>query len=162
MEQQNKWEKLFEEFMDLTEFSLIKHRNPEHVVEYEAPDGDPICAVDYCGYWSIYDRQGANLGNINEDRFDNAGQILDRMEIYINDYIYRDLEEELDAYQVDLENHELPWNADMWLALRDDKDFYEKNKDYFDEHKWEFDILDMIANHFDEIDLENVYHEEEN
>lgn len=157
----NKWEKLFEEFMDLTEFSLIKHRNPEHVVEYETPDGDPICAIDYCGYWSIYDRQGANLGDINEERFDNAGQILDRMDIYINDYIYRDLEEELDAYQVDLENHELPWNADMWLALRDDKDFYEKNKDYFDGHKWEFDILDMIVNHFDEIDLENVYYEEE-
>ena len=125
MKQQNKWEKLFEEFMDLTEFSLIKHRNPE------------------------------------EEGFDNARQIFDRMDIYINAYIYRDLEEELDAYQVDLENHELPWNADMWLALRDDKDFYEKNKDYFDEHKWEFDMLDMIANHFDEIDLENVYYEEE-
>ena len=140
---QNKWEKLFEEFMDLTEFSLIKHRNPEHVVEYETPDGDPICAVDYCGDWSIYDRQGANLGDINEERFDNARQIFDRMDIYINDYIYRDLEEELDVCQVDLENHELPWNADMWLALRDDKIFYEKNKDYFDEHKWDFDILDI-------------------
>lgn len=160
MKQQNKWEKLFEEFMDLTEFSLIKHKNSKLLLRYEDLDGNPI-AESHEGVWSIYDRQGANLGNINEDRFDNAGQILDRMDIYINDYIYRDLEEEFDAYRVDLENHEIPWNTDMWLALRDDKDFYEKNKDYFDEHKWEFDILDMIANHFDEIDLENVYHEEE-
>lgn len=161
MKQQNKWERLFEEWLDLSEFSLIKHKNPEHIVEYETDDGNPDCAVEYYGVWSIYDRQGANLGDINEERFDNAGQILDRMDIYINDYIYRALEEELDACQVDLANHELPWNADMWLALRDDKDFYEKNKDYFDGHKWEFDILDMIANHFDDIDLENVYYEEE-
>lgn len=160
MKNQNKWEELFEQWLDLTEFTLVKHKDHELILHYKDWDGNPVEEV-YEGTWSIYDRQGANLGNINEDRFDNAGQIFDRMDIYINDYIYRALEEELDAYQVDLENHELPWNADMWLALRDDKDFYEKNKDYFDEHKWEFDILDMIANHFDEIDLENIYHEEE-
>lgn len=161
MKQQNKWEILFQEWLDLTEFSLIKHRNPEHIVEYETPDGEPDCAIDYCGTWSIYDRQGANLGNINEDRFDNAGQILDRMDIYINDYIYRDLEEEFIAYEVDLENNELPWSADTWLALANNKEFYEKNKDYFDDHQWEFNALDMIANHFDEINLENIYFEEE-
>ena len=161
MKQQNKWERIFEEWLDLTEFSLIKHKNPEHIVEYETQNGEPDCAIDYCGTWSIYDRQGANLGNINEDRFDNAGQILDRMEIYINDYIYRDLEEELDAYEVDLGDKELPWGAETWLELRNDKEFFAKNNHYFDDHQFEFYVLDMIANHFDEIDLENVFYEEE-
>lgn len=160
MKQQNKYEKLFTEWLDLTEFSLIKHKNPKLILRYEDLDGNPIVEA-HEGIWSIYDRQGANLGNINEDRFDNAGQIIDRMDIYINDYLYRDLEEELDAYQIDLEGRELPWSADTWLALRDDKEFCEKNKDYFDGHNWEFDVLDMIANHFDVINLENVYYEEE-
>lgn len=160
MKQQNKWEILFQEWLDLTEFRLIKHKNPELILHYEDWDGNPVEEV-HEGVWSIYDRQGANLGDINEDRFDNAGQILDRMEIYMNDYICRDLEEELDAYEVDLNGRDLPWGADEWLALRDDKEFYKKNKDYFDEHSWDFNVLDMIANHFDEIDLENIYFEEE-
>ena len=62
MKQQNKWEQLFEEFMDLTEFSLIKHKNPKLVLSYEDPDGNPIEEV-HEGVWSIYDRQGANLGD---------------------------------------------------------------------------------------------------
>ena len=160
MKQQNKWERIFEEWLDLTEFSLIKHKNPELILHYEDWDGNPVEEV-HEGIWSIYDRQGANLGDIDEDRFNNAGQILDRMEIYINDYIYRDLEEELDAYEVDLGNKELPWSAETWLELRDDKEFFAKNNHYFDDHRWDFDVLDMIANHFDEIDLENIYFEEE-
>lgn len=160
MKQQNKWEILFQEWLDLTEFSLVKHNIPTLVLNGRDVDGNLI-GETHEGIWSIYDRQGANLGNINEDRFDNAGQIIDRMDIYINDYIYRDLEEELDAYQVDLEDNELPWGANEWLALTNNKEFYEKNKDYFDNHQWEFNVLDMIANHFDEINLENIYYEEE-
>lgn len=160
MKQQNKYEILFQEWLDLTEFSLVKHKNPELVLHYRDLDNNPVEEI-HEGTWSVYDRQGANLGNINEDRFDNAGQIIDRMDIYINDYIYRDLEEELDAYEVDLEDNELPWGANEWLALANNKEFYEKNKDYFDNHQWEFNVLDMMANHFDEIDLENVYYEEE-
>lgn len=43
----NKYEKLFDSFLDLTEFSLIKHR-----------DG-----------FGLEDRQGANLGDIEDDRY---------------------------------------------------------------------------------------------
>lgn len=159
MKNQNKWEALFESWLSLTEFSLIKHRNPELVLHYQDYDDNPVEEV-HEGVWSIYDEQGANLGGINQDRFDNAGQILDRMEVYIIDYILDDLEEELDVYVVDMGNREVPWSADQWLALRDDVEFYNKNKEYFEEHSYEFDLLDMIANHFEEIDLENVYYEE--
>lgn len=143
MKNQNKWEELFEEFLDLIEFKLLKKTN-----------------YDW-GMWSLVDLQGANLGNIEEDEFVNATGIIDRLDIYINDYFFDDLEQELDAYKVDLEEREVPWNADEWLALKDDTDFYNKNKGYFDSHAFEFNVLDMIVHHTQDIDLENVYYERE-
>lgn len=139
MKKQNKWEELFEQYMDLTEFTLIKYS-----------DG-----------WGICDRQGANLGDIESDRFENAADIFDRMDVYINDYFFKDLEDELEAYEVDMEGRDVPWSAYEWLGLRNDIEFYNENKKYFDDHGWAFDILDMIVNHEDEIDLVNVYYESE-
>lgn len=139
MKKQNKWEELFEQYMDLTEFTLIKYS-----------DG-----------WGIYDNQGANWGDIESDRFENASDIFDRMDAYIEDYFFEDLQNELEAYEVDMEGRKLPWSAYEWLWLRNDVEFYNKNKKYFDDHGFDFDVLDMIANHADEIDLANVYYEEE-
>lgn len=155
----NKYTKLFAEFLDLTEFTLVKHKNPVLILKYKDLDGNDV-VEEHNGVWSLYDRQGADLGNIEQDRFDNARQILDRLDIYINDYLYEALENELDAYEVDLDGRELPWGAETWLALRNDNVFYEKNKRYFEEHKWDFDVLDMIAYHADEIDLNECYYEE--
>ena len=150
MKQQNKWEKLFEEWLDLTEFSLIKHKNPKLILSYKDLDGNPVEEI-HEGIWSICDRQGANLGNIEEDRFDNARQILERMDIYINDYIFDDLascwEEENDEDYP----YGYPWSAEEWLKLRD----------RMPNNQYEMDLCDMIANHFDEINLENIYYEEE-
>ena len=147
MKKQNIWEELFEQFLDLTEFMLIKYKTTDE--EYNP------------WRWGVYDGQGANLGDIQSDRFKDATDIFDRMEIYINDYFFEDLEEELYAYNVDLEGRDIPWNVDQWLGLRNDLEFYNKNKKYFDEHSWEFRVLDMIANHANEINLENVYYESE-
>ena len=138
MKNQNKWEKLFEEFLECVEFTLMKHT-----------DG-----------WGVHDGQYANLGDIQSDRFENAADIFERMDIYINDYFFNDLEEELEVYNVDLEGREVPWSADEWLELRGDMEFYKKNKKYFEEHSFEFDVLDMMVNHENEINLENIYYEE--
>ena len=62
----NTYEKLFDEFLDLTEFRLLKHKD---------------------GTFSLEDQQCANLGDIEDDRFTSASEILDRMDIYIQDYI---------------------------------------------------------------------------
>lgn len=139
MSNKNKYEELFEQYMDLVEFTLVKHK-----------DG-----------WGIYDRQGANLGDIEGDRFKNAADIFDRMGVYINDYFFEDLENELGVYEIDMEGRETPWNATQWLELRSDIEFYNEHKKYFDNHTFEFDVLDMIANHTDDINLENVYYEED-
>lgn len=147
---QNKWEQLFEQWLDLTEFSLIKHKNPKLVLQYRDYDGNPVEEV-HEGIWSICDRQGANLGDINQDRFDDAGQILDRMEVYIIDYIFDDLENCWDEENDEDYPYGYPQSTEEWLKLRD----------RMPNNQFEMDLCDMIANHFDEINLENVYYEEE-
>lgn len=138
MKKQNKWEKLFDKFLDLTEFKLIKHQNKynQHTDEY--------------GHWSLIDLQGANLGNIQGDRFESAQEILERMTIYINDYIITDIEECLDEKNLYPENGYANW-----------QDMLNNAKDLLSENKFEFDLLDMICNHFEEINLNNCTYEED-
>lgn len=125
MKKQNKWEKLFDEFLDLTEFTLIKHQND----------------------WSLIDNQGGNLGNIEGDRFTSAMQILDRMDSYIEDYITEPLEQELFNKGIETEETD---------SLKEVLFFRDKLPD----NQWDFDVLDMICNHFEEIKLENCSYEE--
>ena len=57
MSEQNTWEILFDQFLNTIEFRLVKY-----------PDG-----------WGLVDKQGANLGEIESDRFDGAAMILDQI-----------------------------------------------------------------------------------
>lgn len=148
--EQNKWEQLFEQWLDLTEFSLIKHKNPKLVLQYRDCDGNPVEEI-HEGIWSIYDRQGANLGDINQDRFDDAGQILDRMDTYIHDYIFEDLANCWEEENGEDYPYGYPWSAEEWLKLRD----------RMPNNQFEMDLCDMFTNYFNEINLDYVYHEEE-
>ena len=139
MNPQNKWEKLFDEFLDLTEFELIKHKPNDY--EY-----DPA-------RWSLKDKQGANLGDIEYDRFVNAEGILDRMEIYIDDYIIEPIEEAFYSANINC--------ADFDACGAYYEDLLYHRHELSDEYSWDFDVLDMICNHFKEIDLENCTYEEE-
>ena len=136
MKQQNKWEKLFDEFLDLTEFTLIKHQNNYN--KY----------TDEYGRWSLIDNQGGNIGNIEGDRFQNVEQIFNRMDRYIEDYICEPLEEELNNIGI---------NTEEFYALEDF--LLVRNK--LPNNQWDFDLLDMICNHFEEINLENCIYKEE-
>ena len=128
MKQQNKWEKLFDEFLDLTEFTLVKHQND----------------------WSLIDNQGANLGNIQSDRFNNADKILERMTVYIHDYIIEDIEDLAEENNIDISDWD-GWGWDYLLSYRDK---------FPQDCQYEFDLLDMICYHFEEINLENCTYEE--
>ena len=117
---QNTYERLFDEFLDLTEFRLLKHKD---------------------GTFSLEDRQCANLGDIEDDRFTSASEILDRMDIYIQDYIVEALSDILDETGISLEE-------DTWEGLLE-------CRDKVPEADWDFDVLDMIVNHSDKVDLNN-------
>lgn len=63
---------LFKDLLDLYEFDL---------------------ALDEKNYWRVIDRQGGNLGGIEQEQFNTIADIVDRMDAYHNDYILRSLEE---------------------------------------------------------------------
>ena len=108
---QNTYEKLFNEFLEHTEFRLLKHKD---------------------GTFSLADRQCANLGDIEDDRFASASEILDRMDIYIQDYLIRDIEDALDEKSIEID---CDWKE------------YGKYRDLIPDYRFDFDLLDMIVNH---------------
>lgn len=134
MKLQNKWEKTFDEFLELIEFALVKHKS-------ELEDED--------GIWSLIDLQGANLGDIESDRFEDAMGIVDRLEIYVNDYFIEDIENLLAEKGV-----AVTWGGDY-------QEYIDNAKDLLPDASWDFVVLDMICNHIDKINLENCTYEEE-
>lgn len=116
---------LFVNFLYSTEFALNK---------------------DEDGYYLV-DLQGANLGNINKDRFQSAEEIFDRMEVYIEDYFVDDLEDWAEYYKI-----ELPGSYEEMLHFIDDNDEYPLT----DNEKYSYEVLDMVVNHYDDIDLEKA------
>lgn len=116
---QNTYEKLFDEFLNITEFQLLKHKD---------------------GTFSIEDQQCANLGNIEDDRFTSASEILDRMDIYIQDYLITDIEDALDEKSIEID---CDWEE------------YGQYRKELPDYKFDFDLLDMIINHSDKVDLNN-------
>lgn len=115
----NTYEKLFDEFLSITEFRLLKHKD---------------------GTFSLEDQQCANLGDIEDDRFASASEILDRMDIYIQDYLIEDIEDALDEESI---------------AIDCDWKEYGKYRDLIPDYRFDFDLLDMIVNHSNEVDLNN-------
>ena len=116
---------LFVNFLYSTEFALDK---------------------DEDGYYLV-DLQGANLGNINKDRFQSAEEIFDRMEVYIEDYFVDDLEDWAEYYKI-----ELPGSYEEMLHFIDDNSEYPLT----DNEKYSYEVLDMVVNHYDDIDLEKA------
>lgn len=127
----NKHEKLFDEFLDLTEFTLIKHNNG----------------------WGLKDKQEGNLGDIENDRFENATQLLDRMDIYIQDYIAKPLQECLNEMD---ETKEGEYSDDFEELVNTCANHYPPL------NAWDVEVLDTVVYHSEEIDLNNCCYEELN
>lgn len=115
----NTYEKLFDEFLNITEFRLLKHKD---------------------GTFSLEDQQCVNLGDIEDDRFETASEVLDRMDVYIQDYLVADIEDALDEKSIEID---CDWKE------------YGKYRDLIPDYKFDFDLLDMIINHSNEVDLNN-------
>ena len=123
----NKYEELFDDFLSTTDFKLVKYS-----------DG-----------FGLEDLQYANLGNIEEDRFWTAADIIDRMDVYVQDYYLNDICELLHG-----KNIEVTWPFTC-------EDYLENAKDLLPEYPWDFEILDMICYHANEINLENCDYAED-
>ena len=100
------------------------------------------------GYFHLRDYTGANLANIESEEFDNAQWLFERLDNYIYDYIVHSLEECLEekGYNIDYGNYQDLINYCQYKLP---------------DNKWDLDVLDMICNHFKDIDLNNCTYEEE-
>ena len=127
MSEQNTWEILFDQFLNTIEFRLVKY-----------PDG-----------WGLVDKQGANLGEIESDRFDGAAMILDRLGIYIEDYFVDDIRETMSKGP-----------SEDWPQLLQEVRAVMTPKE-LEYHRYDLDVLEMICGHPHEIDLENCCYTEE-
>ena len=104
----NKWEGLFIDFLNMTEFILEKRVDEE----------DNDC-------YGLVDLQKVNLGDIESDFFYSAGDILDRMWIYEKDYVVRDLEDCAKDINIDLK-------YDFWEDLLKYRNLMPDNQVDFD------------------------------
>lgn len=122
----NKWEELFVKFLDLTDFSLQKRVDSDDVVCYSIKDG-----------------QCANIGGIEQDSFYSAADVLDRMEIYEQDYIIDDLEE-------CLRENDFSCEYGDWADLLQYRSFLPHNQ-------FDFDLVEMMCYHSHDININHVY-----
>ena len=135
------WNKLFLEFLEFVGFGVVKCDETNRKAKSSWGDESE-------GDWALRDLQGANLGDIEASRFNNADALTDRMEIYIVDYFLEPLEEH------DYEGAENNYSCEDWV------NWYNTigKEKYGDElSDWNFDILDMLANHCKDVDLNKVY-----
>ena len=104
------YNELFGEFLELIEFGLVKYQD---------------------GY-GLIDGQGANLGNIEEDRFNTAREIVDRCDAYVGDYLLSD---------------------EDWGTYDSLEDLIKSSPN----HPM-IEMVDLLVNHIDEVDLDAVPH----
>lgn len=90
------------------------------------------------GKYRVKDRQGGNLGDIESDRYDDVNDLIDRFDVYWNDYIYEDLNEEFGHYGLGDVNKEV---------YKDDLNDTESWCKWFDEHKNDEKCKEFIKNH---------------
>lgn len=123
----NKWEIRFKDLLYLLEFELNKYED---------------------GY-GLIDGQGANLGDIEEDRFLDAAQIIDRLDEYIDNCLIEDLLEALKGVGINVKEMKItPWATNLLPICRNNLS---------EEWEPEIETLDMICNHIMEVNIDNVY-----
>lgn len=144
-EKQNKWEHLFEELLSVVDFKLVRYGR---------------------GYYGLSDNQGANLGGIEQCVFKTAEQIIDRLDAYIHDSIINDLDEELDTYHIQCPLNDVLLKGDSRLEYTDCDYFRillewlqensEEGKEFVENHRYDYDCLELITKYFEEVDLQNI------
>lgn len=91
--------------------------------------------------FGLKDHTGANLGDIESERFDNTEWLFERLERYEDDYFVSSICECLD--KIGISYNEYPWENLL------------QYRDLLPDSSWDFNLLDMICNHAKEINLEN-------
>lgn len=116
---------MFEQLMDLYEFDIYKVTNDEKKEVLK-----------------VYDRQGGNLGGIEQEEFNDYMEILDRMEAYHIDYIVEPLVESL--WQYDFMEDCATWEDILKVAKKNSQQLLDDG-----DLEWDLRALDLIVNSYD-------------
>lgn len=145
------YEKSASEIYDYTENFMAK--NP---IDYTKVFEDMLRQMDFAlvkhldGY-GLSDLQGANLGNIEAERYTEAFYITDRLiESYINDSFFNDLEEEARLHIPDYSSDTLPTTAEEWTEYMDKYPYFKYT------HIGDYEVMDMLARQEDKVNLEAI------
>lgn len=103
--------------------------------------------VEGIQYYSLEDLQGANLGKIENDRFDNTAAVLDRLDMYYDNYILDDL-------------HEIYGLQDVYS--KSFEELLEECKNNQNIQPYYIDWLELITHQAFNVDINDVYKEQEN
>lgn len=143
------YEEMFDDLIGEVEFELVKYSGEDRKSKSIWNE------KEYEGDWGLIDLQGANLGGIEDERFNNAQEIVDRLDTYIHDYFLEGFEDE-DYGDLQDEADEC-YTAEDWLG------FFTKHPEaYQDKESREsmLEFLDFIVNHAKDVDLEKCHYEE--
>lgn len=117
------------------------------------------------GGYAIWDEQ---LSTYRTDGIDgnliivhDAREVLEELTTYVEDSFNRDLEEELENYGLDAW-YDMPETLEDWVHLAElfeSRNADDPEKDFLTAHQDELELCDLIANHYSEVDLDEVLFE---
>lgn len=136
-----KWTEVFKGMLDLMDMQLVMYD---------------------VGY-GLIDLQGENLGDIESDLFTTAEDIISRLDVYVNDYYLTDLDEEYDNAMENVglipECVRKRSTPEEWCEF---EEFARRSTGlgnarlFVENHQHQFEVMDLIANHLDEVDLQEI------
>lgn len=93
------------------------------------------------GNYCLEDEQEGYLGGIDSYRnFTNADEIIDRLDNFLNDYYFADLEEAAEEdFGIDFSKTDVPITAEDWTAFLDEHEDFKKS--YFHE----YEVMKLIS-----------------
>lgn len=139
------YEEMFDELINGVEFKLVKYSGEDRKSKSTWDE------KEFEGDWGLIDLQGANLGGIEDERFNNAQEIIDALGTYISDYFLGGQ----DGLEVSEEHQD---ELDACYTYEDMLEFFKKYPEE-DEGGYTTKLLDFIVNHAKDVDLGKCYFE---
>lgn len=128
---QNRYEELFSQMLNQMNISLIKYGKNAYTMETEE------YIMDFSG-----------------EVFQNVDEVFGRLEEFIDDMFRGDLNREAADYGL------IDFQGTTWDEILESVARYRcgttKERQFVQDHEWEIEVLDMLVNHLDDVDINNL------
>lgn len=145
---------LFEGFLDMCEFELHSTDETDTPTANEGEEGK----------WWVEDNQQGWL-SLSSERFNNAYEIMERLDSCFSDYVIDALEDDWNEYDI---YEDMPDNIEEWTAFLNQYDNQESFEDvshkgdknawtFIQEHRFDLNLCKLYANECKDVDLDKIY-----